>query len=453
MDVQVLIAGAGPTGLTLAIDLVRRGVTVRIVDKAATHFVGSRGKGLQPRTQEVLFDLGVLDDVLAAGRPYPLLRVHTAEGATDRSMGEPGEAGEAEPWMLGQGELEAILRAKLAEHGVRVELGTELTDFTQDAGGVTAVVDGERVRAAYLVGADGGHSFVRKHLGVGFVGQPVEAVRMIIADVTSRGLDRDRWHIWPQAQPAMIGMCPLPGGEDRFQLMAGIVEDAPELTEATLRALLHERTGRTDITLTDPTWTSVYRANMRMVDSYQVGRVLLAGDAAHVHPPTGGQGLNTGVQDAYNLGWKLAAVLTGAPEELLETYEEERLPIAAGVLSLSSALLTKHARGEEDSMRRGKETQQLNLSYRGRSLAKGEHGGDRVPDLPTSSGSLFELLRGPHFTLLALGKTHPDLPVPTHALPELREHYGCDYVLVRPDGYVGVSTNNPQDLSTYLYTL
>ncbi|MCP3802970.1 FAD-dependent monooxygenase [Allokutzneria sp. A3M-2-11 16] len=434
---MILIAGAGPTGLTLAVDLARRGVPVRVVDKADRHFVGSRGKGLQPRTLEVLADLGVLDAVRAAGAPYPLLRMHGPNGHDDRPMFEPGEA---EPWMLGQGEFEAILRAKLAEHGVRVELGAELTEFTQDGDGVTAVVGGTEIRADYLIGADGGRSFVRKRLGVAFVGHPVDQLTMVIADVTSRGLDRDRWHLWPQARPTMIGMCPLPGGTDRFQLMMGITaepsETSSEISEDYLRAALHERTGRTDVTLTDPTWTSIYRSNARMVDRYRIGRVLLAGDAAHVHPPTGGQGLNTGVQDAYNLGWKLAAVLNGAPGALLDTYEEERLPIAADVLGLSTELLGKNIRREDGGFKRGKETQQLHLTYRGSSLARGEHGGDRVPGV-----------FGPGFTLLALGS---QCPADAVAAPELREHYGCDFVLVRPDGHVGVSTDDLADVQNYL---
>ncbi|SDM46951.1 FAD-dependent monooxygenase [Allokutzneria albata] len=418
---MILIAGAGPTGLTLAIDLARRGVAVRVVDKAERHFVGSRGKGLQPRTLEVLADLGVLDAVRAAGSPYPLLRMHGPDGHTDRSMFEPGGA---EPWMLGQGELEAILRTALAEHGVQVELAAELTGFTQDDDGVTAVVNGTEIRADHLIGADGGHSFVRKHLGLAFVGHPVDELKMVIADITSRGLERDRWHLWPQALPTMIGMCPLPGGVDRFQLTMGITDEPDEITEDYLRAALHERTGRTDVTVSDPTWTSTYRSNARMVDRYRVGRVLLAGDAAHVHPPTGGQGLNTGVQDAYNLGWKLAAVLNGASEALLDTYEEERLPIAAGVLGLSTDLLGKSIRKEEAGFKRGKETQQLHLSYRGSSLARGERGGDHVPGV-----------FGPDFTLLT---------------PEQCEPYSCTFVLVRPDGYIAISTDDLDDVRDYL---
>ncbi|WP_086828589.1 FAD-dependent monooxygenase [Allokutzneria sp. NRRL B-24872] len=420
---MILVGGAGPTGLTLAIDLARRGVDVRVIDKAEHHFVGSRGKGLQPRTLEVLADLGVLGDVLAAGCPYPLLRVHGPDGHVDRSM---HEADAAKPWMLGQGEFEAILRARLATHGVHVELRSELTGFTQDEDGVTATVNGTEVHADYLIGADGGHSFVRKHLGVAFLGHPVEDVRMVIADVTSRGLDRDRWHIWPQAQPTMIGMCPLPGAPDRFQLMLGLRPDEhPDITEHYLREALHQRTGRTEVTLTDPTWTSVYRSNARMVDTYRAGRVLLAGDAAHVHPPTGGQGLNTGVQDAYNLGWKLAAVLNGSPEALLDTYEEERLPVAADVLGLSTDLLGKNVRQEEGGLKRGKATQQLHITYRGSSLARGEHGGDRVP----------APVHGPDFTLLTLDADHP-----------LREHY----VLVRPDRHVAISTNDLGEVHDYL---
>ena len=211
----------------------------------------------------------------------------------------------------------------------------------------------ERLRARYLIGADGAHSAVRKALGVRFEGERLAGPGAIVGDVRVDDLRRDVWHVWPRAKGGAVALCPLPGGQ------------------------------------------------LRLVDRYRVGRVFLAGDAAHVHPPSGGQGLNSGVQDAYNLGWKLAAVLRGAPEALLDTYEEERRPVAASILGLSTRLY------RERSLRRGDETKQLQTNYRGTSLAPktSERGrvraGDRAPDAEGrdeggESARLFDSFRGPN---------------------------------------------------------
>ncbi|WP_228536431.1 FAD-dependent monooxygenase [Nocardia sp. XZ_19_231] len=200
MSEQVLVAGAGPTGLTLAIDLARRGVDVRIVDRADSPFQGSRGDGLQPRTLEVFDDLGVVDAVLAAGRELPVMRAYFAGVFVgERRMAEPVEPTPDVPypnaWVLGQSDTEAILRARLAELGVTVEFGTALADFTQDDTGVTATLhrDGtpETVRASYLVGADGGASAVRKRLGIAFDGSTDDSIKMLLGDVRADSLDHE----------------------------------------------------------------------------------------------------------------------------------------------------------------------------------------------------------------------------------------------------------------------
>ncbi|MFI6218021.1 FAD-dependent monooxygenase [Nocardia brasiliensis] len=472
MPEQVLIAGGGPTGLTLAIDVARRDIPVRIVDQATEFFAGSRGDGIQPRTLEVFDDLGVLDAVLAAGRSVPTMRVHLGGAFVgERIMREPVDPTPAVPypnvWMLGQSRTEAILRDRLAELGVQVELGTALATFAQDATGVTATLrrDGieETVRAAYLVGADGGRSTVRKTLGVAFEGSTDESIRMLLGDVRADALDHEFGYWFAAADRPMAGIAlsPLPGGR-QFQFAAPLDDDA-EPTLEVLQEYLDRYSGRTDVTLTDLSWVTVWRPNVRLAERFRDGRVFLAGDAAHVHPPTGGQGLNTGVQDAYNLGWKLAAALRG-DESLLGSYESERRTVAARVLGVSSALLDKLKDGDEDAMERGPETQQLDISYRDPAARGPLVPGDRAPDAPLKDPAgtpirLFDLFRGPHATVLCFGETGalpaiPDAEVYAVVRPgtvaqgrhviDVEGHAYAAYhaldgtrITVRPDGYLG----------------
>jgi 2-polyprenyl-6-methoxyphenol hydroxylase-like FAD-dependent oxidoreductase len=468
MTQLVLVAGAGPTGLTLALDLARRGIPVRIVDRAAIFFAGSRGDGIQPRTLEVFDDLGVLDAVLAAGMPTPVMRVHLGgEFVTERRMSEPVEPTPAVPypnlWVLGQSRTEAILRDRLAEFGVQVELGTALTGFTQDDRGVTATLerDGTRetVRAAYLVGADGGKSTVRKTAGIPFEGSTDESLRMLLGDVRADALDHEFGYWFAAADEPMrgIALSPLPGGR-QFQFAAPLTGDAQPSLEL-LQEYVDRYCGRDDVTLTDLTWVTVWRPNIRLARRFRDGRVFLAGDAAHAHPPTGGQGMNTGIQDAYNLGWKLAAALAG-DDTLLDSYEAERRTVAAEVLGLSSALLDKLVDGEEDAMERGPETQQLDISYRDPAVRDALAVGDRAPDAPLKDEAgrpvrLFDLFRGPHATVLSFGTSpeagpdayavvRPGTPVTGPHVVDVDGHAHAAYaavegtrVLVRPDGYIG----------------
>lgn len=474
---EILICGAGAAGLTLAIDLARRGLPFRLVEKMERPFHGSRGKGIQPRTQEVFEDLGILDRVVAAGGLYPPQRDHRPDGGHGESLAvEPWEPTPAEPHalplMVPQFLTERIMRERLAELGHRPEFGRALVGLEQDAAGATARLSGpvgetrvgeEIVRVRYVVGADGGRSFVRDALGIGFPGRTL-GVRAIVADVMLSGLGRDAWHRFNEgSMERQLSLCPL-AGTDLFQLQAPIpLEGAPDLSQAGLSALVAERTGRADIRIHSVAWASAYGMNARLADRYRSGRVFLTGDAAHIHPPTGGQGLNTSIQDAYNLGWKLAAVLGGAPDTLLDSYEAERRPIAAGMLGLSTRLLEAAKRGD---MRRGRETRQLDLGYRdsplalqGRDCDGRVRAGDRAPDAPLRGAAgqatrLFELFKGPHWTLLgpAAGRDavapRPGLRVHTLgprgdiADPDghLAAAYGLapgTWVLVRPDGHVG----------------
>ncbi len=343
-DVQILIAGAGPTGLALGCDLARRGVQFRIVDKAPQYFIGSKGKGLQPRSLEVMDDFGIVDQVLQNGKFHVPFRGYDGPkvlGERDAHEGRyPTPATPyASPLLTPQWRVEEALRGLLERSGGRVELATELIAMDQDQDVVTATLarDGaqEQVRCRYLVAADGGRSFVRKHLDVPFEGETWKDERMYVGDVRLRGLDRDAWHSWPNHPDGWLALCPLPS-TDEFQLQAQVPPgDEREPSLELFRQLVRERTGGMEIELTDASWLSLYRANVRMVSHYRIGRVFLAGDSAHVHSPAGGQGMNTGIQDAYNLGWKLGSVLAGAPDALLATYEEERLPVAANDNSAS----------------------------------------------------------------------------------------------------------------------
>lgn len=394
-DTDVIICGTGAAGLTLAIDLARRNVGFLLIDKAAHPFIGSRGKGIQPRSQEVFEDLGVIDRIVASGGEYPVQRFHTDEGPVDKAVVEMSDPTPDEPYqiplLVPQFLTERRMRERLTELGHAPHYSHELVGFDQDADGVTARIatpDGERtVRASYLIGADGGSSFVRKALGIGFPGKTL-GVRAIVADVLVDDVSSDAWHRWGEDTAAQVSMCPL-YGTDMFQLQAPIPFDVDiDLSAEGLTSFFRERTGRNDVVIRSVSWASAFEMNARLAETYRRERVFLTGDAAHCHPPTGGQGLNTSVQDAYNLGWKLAAVLDGAPESLLSTYEKERRPIAEAVLGLSERLL--EAAKNRDT-HRGREVSQLDLGYLDSPLSmtspdrgNGVLAGDRAPDAPVT---------------------------------------------------------------------
>ena len=483
---DVLVVGAGPVGTALAIDLARRGRTVRIVEKAEHAFDGSRAKGIQPRTLEVLEDLGVLDEVLARGSEYPPLGIHLGPVTVPWRMMRSAQAGGDVPfpntWLIPQFRTDGALRNRLRTLGVAVEFDCELVELTEAAEVVTASVTTqhgiETITARYIVGADGGGSVVRKQIGIDFVGSTDEADRILIVDAGVEGnLSRDRWHVWPGLGGRFVGSCPLPHS-DLFQWMIRLAPDeSPPIDETQITECIRKRTGNKRLAVRDITWKSVFRPNIRLAQSYRCGHVLIAGDAAHVHTPAGAQGLNTGIQDAYNLGWKLGQVLAGAPQELLDTYESERRPIAAGVLGLSTKKYRGLGKLDPSSIRRGRDEQQLALNYRGGPLAPITaertatlHVGDRAPDalLRDDDGQpvrVFDLYRGPHFTAVAYGERAAgelqSLTWPTGGAPlrrvainaesasvdqELFDHsagfktnYGLTgdtLLLVRPDGYL-----------------
>jgi 2-polyprenyl-6-methoxyphenol hydroxylase-like FAD-dependent oxidoreductase len=388
-------------------------------------------------------------------------------------------------WLIPQYRTDAILHERLSESGVEVEFNSQLVAFSQDTSRVTAKVkhasgQEEEIQAQYMIGADGGASTVRETLGISFPGKTDETDRMIIVDCQTDGLSRKYWHAWPGKKGRFTVACPLPGGDSfqwMIQLQAG---EEPDLNEDALNARIQRLTKSKKLKLHDITWTSVFRPNIRLAEHYREGRIFVAGDAAHVHTPMGAQGLNTGVQDAYNLGWKLAQVIAGAPDALLDTYEAERQPVAASVLGRSTKKYEAAAKNDAESRKRGKDEQQLLITYRsgplGRANLPGTNTldiGDRAPDakLTKSDGTpvrLFELYRGPHFTVLGFGEQGAQdvaklywpkvgarlerIAINAKQPPEgidcnlvdaqasLAKIYGLTsdmVVLIRPDGYIG----------------
>ncbi|MFE1175090.1 FAD-dependent monooxygenase [Streptomyces sp. NPDC058773] len=474
--VDVLIAGAGPTGLALGIDLARRGLRALLVERQDRLSQGARGTGLQPRTLEVFDDLGVLAAMEAAGGRYPDIALwENGRIAETGVMIERVDPTPAVPYanalMVPQFRNQELLHARLRELGGEVLFGTELTAFSQDPEGVTARLRGaggaeREVRAAYLVAADGGRSTVRRALGIEMNGPSLPEGAAVLADVRVDGLDRDHWHRWILPNQGFVSMLPLPAaGFFQCLLVTNSTDTSPEAVRAELAARTHLDAGQIGEVL----WSSLYRPRAGMADAYRDGRVFLAGDAAHVHSPAGGQGLNTSVQDAYNLGWKLGQVLRyGAPESLLDSYETERRPIAARILDTSTRL---HVSG---SLRRGRDLHQLDIGYPDSPLSRElrpdaaegvPRAGDRAPDAPCTTADghptrLFDVFRGPHFTLLTLGTTDLDdtaLPADAALLrtvrvggpaPDLldtdghiRDAYGSApaVLLIRPDGCLALA--------------
>lgn len=468
---DVLVVGAGPAGLALAVDLARRGVDTLLVEKSDALFPGSRGKAVQPRTLEVLYDFGILDRVRAGGCEYP--RMLNWEGPDGTVRGrewdimERAEATEQTPFpnalMIGQSHLQALLHDHLRGLGGEVVFEAELTGLDQDADAVTArFADGREVRARYLVAADGGRSTVRRLLGISMRGERVDPKPMLVADViltpdAVRTIDEDHWHMWPGASGGGASLCPLPGVPRLFQLYAQYedVDAVPDATPEGVRKLAATRTPVTADQIAEVVWASEFRPWAALAERFREGRVFLVGDSAHVHSSAGAQGLNTSVQDVYNLGWKLGQVLRhGAPAELLDTYEQERQPVAADVLGISTRLHREARFGRQPQ--RGDEVKQLGIGYRGGPLASGGAGalepGDRAPDGVLPQGRLFDLFQGPHFTLLAFGVEPPTALGDQIHVHEMSPYdtYGRGLFLIRPDGYLGWAGETVEGLAEYL---
>jgi 2-polyprenyl-6-methoxyphenol hydroxylase-like FAD-dependent oxidoreductase len=410
---EVLIVGAGPTGLVLALWLTRLGVRVRIVDKTAEPGTSSRAVGVQARTLELYSQLGIADEIIARGRKAPAANLWVAcKNAARFSFADMGAEITPFPYALvfPQDDHECLLIARLAEFGIEVERRTELLGFEQVTGGVRGQLKrpdetSEPFTAAYVAGCDGAHSTVREILQIGFAGGTY-AHRCYVADVQAHGAAMNgELHIAVDATDFLV-IFPLKG-EGRARLIGTVCDE----TEQRQENLTWADVGKSVIeglrlTVERVNWFSTYRVHHRVADHFQKGRAFLLGDAAHIHSPVGGQGLNAGIGDAVNLAWKLAAVLRGRAEaSLLDSYEPERIAFArklvattdrifAGVTSskISDRLvrlnivpflmprLFKFAPVRHSLFRA---ISQAAVNYRGSSLSAGRagsvHGGDRLP--------------------------------------------------------------------------
>lgn len=345
---DVLIVGAGPVGLTLAADLLRRGIAVRLIDQAATPATSTRATSLTSRTLEVLDDLGVAATMLETGIRITDTEAYQGRDRTFR-LSFPDSDATRFPFLLNnsQRETERVLIDLVSAHGGRVERERQLTGFRQDRDSVIAQVGGpggdvEVIRAAWMVGADGGRSTVRRTLGVPFSGDSLEET-IVLADVlVDWDLPADRLYSWFNADGALLAFPFTEPGRWRITGALSPAETADgRFVEESLERfteLYRRRTGDTDTRLHDMAGFSVYRVNQRLADHYRRGRVLLAGDAAHVHTPAGGFGMNTGIQDAYSLGWRLALALRGGDDEIVDGYERERRPVAEALLGSTGGL-------------------------------------------------------------------------------------------------------------------
>jgi len=474
----VVIAGGGPTGMMLAAELALAKVDVTIVERRADHvLVGSRAGGFHSRTIEVLDQRGVADRFLAEGQVAQAAMIAT-------TVLDMSDFPTRHPYSLGiwQNQIERIMAAWIAELPVRIYYGCEVTGFAQDDTGVDVELsDGQSLRADYLVGCDGGRSMIRRAAGIDFPGWD-PSTSWLIAEA-----EMDEEPELGMREGGGIGRGD--GGSVRVVLTEQHLEHTSEPTLQDLSEALIVVDG-TDYGVHSPTWISRFTDMTRQAASYRKGRVLLAGDAAHVHPPQGGQGLNTGVQDAVNLGWKLAQVVNGtSPDGLLDTYHAERHPVGARVLHNTMAQVALRGTDERTDALRDTMTELLSMDEPRKRLAGILSGldihydlgeghpllGRRMPDLDlvAADGPLrvFTLLHGAKPVLLNLGEPGGfDITpwadrvqmidaeyVGLWELPVLGAVTAPAAALIRPDGYVawvgdGTDTGLRDALTTWFGT-
>ncbi|WP_188540186.1 rifampin monooxygenase [Kocuria dechangensis] len=453
---EVIISGGGPSGMMLAGELRLHGVEVLVLEKDPQPSALVRSLGLHPRSLEILDQRGLLERFLARGQQYP-------GGARFAGIDKDWPAGldTAHGYVLGipQPVTDRLLAERAAELGAQIRYGAELVGLAQDADGVTVeLADGARLRGRWLVGCDGGRSRVRRLAGIGFPGEPA-TTEWLLGEVEVTTPPQELAAVVAEVRRTHRGFGIGPAGNGLHRAVvpaATVAEDrtvAPTLEE--LRVQLRACAG-TDFGAHSPAWLSRFTDATRLAERYRTGRVLIAGDAAHVHPPLGGQGLNLGIQDAFNLGWKLAAQVNGwAPEGLLESYHTERHPVAAEVLTTTRAQSelispTPGPQAVRRLLRELMDIEEVNRVLVEKITAIGirydvgeghELLGRRLRDLCLGRGRLYELMHQGRGLLLdrtgvlsvAGWADRVDHVVDTSA--ELEE-MGVPAVLLRPDGHV-----------------
>src|SRR5215217_5437445 len=447
INTDVIIIGAGPTGLSLACQLIRYGIDFVVVEKNATVTPYSKAIGVQARTLEIYDQIGLGETAIAKGTIASRVRlIEGGEVRGEMNLGNFGKDLSQYPYMLmlEQSKTEELLYKWIRDRGRDVRWNTELESFSHDAEGVTAQIktptgESETIKGKFLVGCDGASSPVRHGLGLTFGGSTFERLFYVADARVDWDLPHDALHV-ALAKDVFVAFFPMPG-ENRYRVVGtfpeGKNEEQGEVVYEEIEREIKEQ-AKLNLELSDVRWFSLYKVHSRRVNKFSEGRCFLAGDAAHIHSPAGAQGMNTGIQDAYNLAWKLALVVKGiAREELLDTYNEERLAnaqrllestdrmfeLAAGSNWLMSLLRTTIfppvagfvASLESVSKRIFPVISQIGINYRKAALS--EHAGDesedvkagdRLPYFLVDGQSIFEKLKGPKFHLLLFSKGERD---------------------------------------------